>query len=336
MTEQHLRWCGYAIMAASAVLTFAFARTFAQDSLQGIMLPIGLVAMALASSLMWPRIYDRWRRGDTRGIIVPIAIGVLFTGADLTSNFGSLSWQRGADLKQAEHQDAKHTAYNHKHAEAQKNLEMARKRLATIEAKNGWLAEGGGDIEQLKLNIADVEAKADREAERGGCGPKCERIKRQVVLMRSNLALAIQHKQAQDMKQAAIRWLENAEVQVAETPKARSAVALQNASLASIFELSLNPSVDARHWTDKGIGWLIALVFTFGGMGCFIAAQMQVEGRQPRQVRQEPKDAPVAPLSAPAASTSTVVVKDSTDLWQTLDRLINGSSQNSSASLTPA
>lgn len=331
--SQKLRICGYILMAASAVLTFAFGLTWAKGTLEVLFLPAGLVCASIASALIWPRIYNQWRNGDKHGVAWLMIFGVLFTSADLVSNFGTLSYQRGSDIKAAKVQDVVYSETNNAVADAKRDLKMAQEQLSTLLTAKSWAATANAT--QMRANLEFAKQKAIEESQRGGCGRLCRGWERRAAEIAAKLP-AVEAKQSYDDRIAAAqRVLAKRRAEAKATPPSYSAASMQNLSLASFFTMSLKPDQASQHWTNKGISWLLAALFSFGAMGCFLAAQ---HGAWLKSQPKEPTpSAPISSLTVDAKPKSDdtlsrlIEIKDDRQLWQVLNSVINGNTSTATA-----
>ena len=59
--------------------------------------------------------------------------------------------------------------------------------------------------------------------------------------------------------------LSEARVTAAVTKPGASGAMLQNAAIASVFTMSLNPDDTAMGWTERGVAWLVAMFLCVAG-----------------------------------------------------------------------
>lgn len=263
---------GHVLIAGSAVMTFMFGVSMFPHWLLALVAGLVLVCAAVGSAYMWPYVAAmlRDRRFVRAATLAPFA--ALFTLVDVTTNFGSIAWQRGSDLRFASHQDDKHSNSADEVAQRKASLVMARKQLDELMTRHAWAATANAT--QMRKNLQFAQDMAKAEASRGGCGRLCRGWERKAADISDKLANVEAKEDLTDRIEATERWLSKAKSEFAETPQSHSAAMLQNVSLASVFTLSLDPSKEAQHWTNTSVGWLVALFLTFGAMGCFLAREL--------------------------------------------------------------
>jgi hypothetical protein len=206
------------------------------------------------------------RENNRIGAAALAAFGVLVTTTDLTTNFGSIAWQRGTNIEESKISTVRFDDSRADVDELQEKKKFFERRLADLEATSGWTAGKpsaayDGEIEAARMAV-EIEAK------RGGCKSRCLARKQELAELEANRATALAHEKDAEMLAATIAGLQKTRAASAQVEKVESAAALQNVSLASMFTLSRTPTEDAQHWTDKGVAWLVAAFFSFGAMGC--------------------------------------------------------------------
>lgn len=263
--RQQFRRVGLVLTIVSAVLTAAFGYTLGSNIVMALLLALGLAAATFASAYVWPFIADAWRRPGPSAALLT-AFGILVTGTDLATNFGSVSWQRTTEIQSAAVQNIKFDDRRDAVSEGKASLELWTKRLQALEAEHAWTATVTATA--LRAELPAIEEAIRQEAARVKCGPKCLALKEKKAALEMRIALAEEKADLTKKIEATKRLLAERRDVAAETKKAESAGLLQNTALASMFTLSLAPSTEAQHWTDKGVSWLVAAFFAFGAMGC--------------------------------------------------------------------
>jgi hypothetical protein len=260
------RHVGLVLTVVSAALTGLFGLTMASNIVMQVVIAVGLMCATVASAYVWPFVAEAFQARRRATACVLAAFGMLVTGTDLTTNFGSIAWQRSLDVTEAKVSQTKWSDARDNVTEGKTNLELWRKRLETLEAQNAWSATVTADA--LRAQLAGANLAIDLEAKRGGCKAKClERTKERDDIA-SKIAIAEETGQLRKQIAATKAVLAQHREQSANTEKKESAAEMQNVSLASVFTLSLEPTVAAQHWTDKGVNWMVAAFFAFGAMGC--------------------------------------------------------------------
>jgi hypothetical protein len=259
------RRLGVVLTVVSAALTGLFGITMSSNWLLAILIAVGLMCATVCSAYAWPFVADYARRRSYVTAGVAGLFAVLSTFADLTTNFGSIAWQRGTNIEEATVSAVKYDDSRAKVEENRANLELWKNHLAKLEGENAWIATVTADALRANLEAADEAIR--QESKRGGCGPKCLKLKETKAELEKNIALAEQKADLTTKIEATQKLVDKYREESATVVKVDSAAQKQNVSLASMFTLSLDPTVEAQHWTDKGVAWLVALFFTFGAMG---------------------------------------------------------------------
>jgi hypothetical protein len=251
--KRMFRWLGGITAAVSAILTFNFGSSYAWY------VAVGLVMASLGNGYVWPFLRDAYNDRNW-GMLGFAALGAtVFFATDVTTNFGSITWKRGVDIEAAKLQNARYDDGRQTIADLEGKKALLESRLAKLEVTEGWSgmkpsAAYDGEI------VAQKEAVRQEEAD-GGCWTKCLAKKRVLAELEANKAVALAHEQDKAMLASTIAALEKVRKQESKVETAQSAAFMQNTSLASMFTLSMQPSADAMHWTDKGINWMVALFF---------------------------------------------------------------------------
>jgi len=266
VTRKAFRWVALVLALVSALMTFKFGIHQSSDPIISWALAIGLPGAAFASAYAWPMISEEVRRVGWRASAIPLAIGVLVTGTDITTNFGSIAWQRltnvsDSNIKNIRYDDARTSIKDNTALRA----EFKTSRALLVE-RNEWA--GTVTAVSLRGQLPAIDEKIKQEAANIRCGPLCLRYKQQRAALMDKIG-KVEKIENLDKRIAAIdRVLAGMRSKSATLEKPVSAIDSQNVSLASMVSLSREPTENAKHWTDKGVAWLIAAFFTFGAMGC--------------------------------------------------------------------
>lgn len=262
------RRLGVVLTIVSAALTGLFGITMSSNWLLAILIAVGLMCATVCSAYAWPFVADYFRQRSyfTAGIAALFA--VLSTFADLTTNFGSVAWQRGANIEEANVSTVKYDDSREKVKENKANLAMWKDHLAKLETENAWIASVTAD----GLRAQAVNMEGDRIFKRSKeCAnvtlAESRKFCDQLAEIRDRITKAETKADLTAKIEATQKLVDKYRDQSAEVVKIDSAAQKQNISLASMFTLTLDPTVEAQHWTDKGVAWLVALFFTFGAMG---------------------------------------------------------------------
>lgn len=260
------RRLGLGLTVCSAALTGLFGLTMSHHWFLALLVAAGLMCASVASAYVWPFVSEavHGRHWFAAGLLA--SFGMLVTTTDLTTNFGSIAWQRTTDIQVAAVQNTKFDDRRDAVSEGRASLEMWTKRLAALQTEHAWTATVTATA--LRAEIPAIDEAIAQESRRVRCGPKCLALKEKKASIESRIALAEERADLTKKIEATKAVLASHREKAADTKKADSAALMQNLSLASMFTMSLQPTEAAQHWTDKGVAWLVAAFFSFGAMGC--------------------------------------------------------------------
>jgi hypothetical protein len=283
------RAVGAVLAAVSALLTAAFGATLATSWPMAALLAVGLMGATFASAYIWPVVVELWRNRSFGSALVMTLFAALFTTTDLTTNFGSVAWQRAANVDTAKVQAAVYGDRRDQVDDHRASIELWTKHLAALEAEHGWLPTV--TAEAMRAQLASAEKAIELESARGGCKARCLALMKERDTLKSRIALA--EKRADIAKQLAETkaLIAKARDKAAATEHPQSAVMMQTASIASVLTRSLRPSAEAQHWTDTGVSWLVAAFFALGAIGCNLVGYGQPQA--PKMPREKQPSAPV-------------------------------------------
>lgn len=262
------RMVGAALTVVSMLLTAAFGWSLGSNVVMSALLAFGLSCATFGSAYIWPFIVDAFGRKAWGTFALLVPFGLLFTGTDLTTNFGTMSWQQTSDIERATADNVKYDDGRAKIEDNRANLAMWRKRLDDLKAAKPWVAEVTATGMRDQLPAMDEAIR--QETKRGGCGPKCLALTKERASVAERIADAETRDDLASKIEATQRVVDAARADAKKAQRSESAALLQNTSLASVFTLSLSPSEAAQHWTAKGVAWIVAGFFALGAMGCNI------------------------------------------------------------------
>lgn len=259
------RMIGVALTVVSAALTGLFGLTMASNWIIALVLASGLMLATVASAYVWPFVAQAFqsRNWITAGALA--LFGVLVTTTDLTTNFGAIGWQRGANVTNASVQNARYDMAHEQVQDAKANLKMWRERLASLKAQNAWITTI--NAEAMRGQIPALDEAIRQEAARIKCGQLCLGLKQKKAALMARIAKAEEVESLRGKIEAAQRVIDKKVATAATQEKAQSGAWYQTMNLASMATFSLEPSKEAQHWTDKGVNWMVAAFFAFGAMG---------------------------------------------------------------------
>jgi hypothetical protein len=264
--RKRFRQIGGGLTVVSALMTGVFGWSMGSHWIMSLVLAAGLMCATFASAYVWPFVAAAYRDQQWGTLAFLAAFGVLCTGTDLSTNFGSIAWQRSADVDTALKQDVVHDERTEGLKEGKTNLALWQKQLADLEAAHAWAPTVTASGLKDQLPVMDEAIR--QEKKRGGCGPKCLGLEREKAAIAEKIAVAERRDDLSGKIAATKRVVDSAREVAVTTKKGESATRDMNLNLASMFTLSLDPSQAAQHWTNKGVAWLVAAFFAFGAMGC--------------------------------------------------------------------
>lgn len=240
---------------ASAALTLVFGLNQSNDFLIYTACAAFLVACSFASDYVWLAVKDAWRKRSygELGWLVPGAVFVL--SLNLISNLGSVGWQRDTQITKAALQQIAHDDGRGDVANKQKEIAALEKRIDDLKAGNPWVTTISADSERAR--IPAIEEAIRQEERRGGCGPRCLKLKTDRDALNARIATAeAMDKHSKDLAEARLA-LTVTKSKAHENKIEPAAPASQAGYFASLFQRTLEPTQDAKVWTDRGLAtWI--------------------------------------------------------------------------------
>lgn len=247
--RKYFRVAALGCSVASAWLTLLFGFQQSPHWYVAMACAAFFVVCSLASDYIMLFVVDAWRR-KSWGFVAAFGLGaVMVFSLNLMSNMGSVGWQRDTTAMQARVQNTRADLV----ADTAKG---SASRLAFLEAelvKLPWTPVISSDA-----LVAKDEA-IRQESRRGGCGPKCLKLKEERAAIAGQIGTA--EKRADLDKQIAeLREVVKAERErVMSTDRVTAAPVSQATFFAGLVSFSLQPTETAEAWTDRGIASWIAL-----------------------------------------------------------------------------
>lgn len=273
------RAVGAALAVVSALLTGAFGVTLATSWPMAALLAGGLMCATIASAYAWPFVVELWRNRQYGSALAITLFAALCTVTDLTTNFGSVAWQRAANVDTATVQNVVYDDRRAQVADHTAAIERWTAHLGKLEAEHAWLPTV--TAEAMRAQLASAEKAIELEAARGGCKARCLALMQERDQTKARIAIAEERADIAKQLTATRKLIADAREKAAGTEKQQSAVVMQTASLASVATLSLNPTAEARHWTDTGVSWLVAAFLALGAIGCNLIGYGQTRQSNP-------------------------------------------------------
>lgn len=225
---------------------------------------LGLAVIAFMSAYL-PAILIELSNTSFKTVFrVGIAVAVVITAIDVTTNVSTGGTHKTADVVEAKVQNVKFADKRDAVASAKDEIALYTQLINDLKSQNPWVTTVSAD--GLRGQIPAMDEAIRQEANRGGCGPKCLALKQELADLQNKIGVAEQLDEHTKKLAAAKRALENAIAQAETAEEGVSAVATQNFRLASLFTLSREPGEGAQHWVDQ---WLAVLF----GAGITFAAQ---------------------------------------------------------------
>jgi hypothetical protein len=148
------------------------------------------------------------------------------------------------------------------------NVDMWRKRLASLEAENAWVTTQTADA--LRARLASANLAIDLEAKRGGCKAECLKRTKERDEIQSKIALAEERSNLTKQIQSTQRVIDGKVETATHTKVGHSTAVAQNKAFARVGLLlsgsdateALTPGETAQTWADYIIGFLMATAAT--------------------------------------------------------------------------
>lgn len=259
------RWVGSAITAVSALFTFAFGLSISPNWHIAIAVAIAFSCAAIGSAFIWPFVANEVGKRRWIHACFIALFAVLFTGTNVLTNFGSISWQQDLNSQRPERQNTCNDDACGEQAKNQKTLKLWEDRRARLLAEKPWLATVS--TEALRDDLVRSSEAILKESSRGGCGPICRRLKRENTELSARFAAAEQLSDISKNIAATRRKIASANKASAKPKEATAPALLQNAALEHFFKLARNPSEIAKHSTNQKANWVIATLLTLAAVG---------------------------------------------------------------------
>ncbi|CAN1724415.1 membrane protein of unknown function [Hyphomicrobium sp. 1Nfss2.1] len=310
------RYVGYTLTVISCGMSAWFGWQQSPYFLVAIGMALFLGAISIMSDYIWPlvthqqqEVGSRWAPSVIAGIVFALFCNVF----NLASNFGSVGFTRGMSSQAAEMQNVRHDDGRKNIADLESKKAILEGRMSKLEATEGWTgmkpsAAYDGDIEAQKLAV-EVESK------RGGCKARCLAEKQKLAELEGNKAVALAHEQDRAMLAATIEALAKLRMEEATVEKGANGALWQNASFASLFTASLEPTETAKQWTERWVAWGLAFMLAFGGMGAnYYGHWGRGSGTRPSQP--DPLKTPIASAPYSTADAQVSALRDMVEKMQ--------------------
>jgi hypothetical protein len=255
--RQYFRYAAISCSLASAVMTAWFGFQQNPYFILAGMCALFLVACSLASDYIMLFVVDAWK-GKDRIMAGVVALGAVFVfSLNLMSNLGAVGWQRDVTSTAAKVANVRYEGAQDQVSESRASLAMFEKRLADLEAANGWSATV--TAEALRAQLASSNLAIEQEAARGGCKAKCLARTKDRDDLAGRIAIAEERATLTGQIEATKRVIAQHRDKAATQTKVVAAPTSQALFFASMAQIDLKPSEEAQTWTDRGLAAWLAL-----------------------------------------------------------------------------
>lgn len=229
----------------------------------GVGAALALVTISFMASYIAPILWEVYKTSRVTAYVGAVIAALIIT-ADITTNSSTLGVYRTTDVVAGDVQQTKYEDNRKIVADLEGKKAFLEKRLSDLQGSAGWTgtkpaAAFVGEIEAAQLAI-------EQEKRRGGCGPRCLALTRNLAELEANKATAEAHERDAAMLASTIAALERARAQSATTDVGGSAVGTQNLKLASIVTLTRAPTEGAKFWTDTLLMVLFGALITIASV----------------------------------------------------------------------
>lgn len=250
---------GLGAMAAAAAMSFDFGwGVSAKHALFLAVLSVVAAFGPMASEML----FSRGRKGPA---IATALVCVPLLGIEFYSHAGYTAGLRGSNIETATVQNAKWDNAQSGTKDDATNLAMWRKQLASLMEANAWAGTVKADGLRAQIGVADEAIR--QEERRGGCGPKCLKLKQDKGALEERIAIAEQATDLTARIEATQRILDSKREVAATTEHKSSAVDHQNKFLVKTVALFVNGSTTASDLQAMGAEQSVNLAMAVAGTG---------------------------------------------------------------------
>ncbi len=252
------------LVGGSMLLTAYYVFNSQPDPFLSVVMAVVIPVAAFLSAIIPAYAFDAFKAKAYGTLVFLVAAGILCTGTDLVTNFGSVNWQRTGSNQAATVQNAKYSDVRVQVATAQEELKTVKDMRDTLVANNPWAPTV--TAEALQAQVAGVEEDVRIERNNGGCGPKCRALKAKLGDLNERIGSIVTLNKLQKRIDAAERAVATATEKAAGVQMANSGAEAGSMIFAHLASWSLEPGEGHKFVADKSIGLILALFLTFGGM----------------------------------------------------------------------
>lgn len=273
---------GVGLTVVCAVLTAMAGWHFGGGGVKSLVFAVLFAGITFGAALLLPFVsaaFSRGLYGTGVGLVMAWAV---FTAGEFASHLMVFSGHRGADIQTSDLKDAAHVERDKSKADAEARLESARANLKDLLEANPWFARVSA--QGLEDQIATKDEAIRQEEKRGGCGPKCLKIKEERSALADQLGKVRQKTDYEKAIETAIVDVAKARDVVISTEKGTSPAVFQANTFGSLMFATLHPGADERDWANRIIEWFIAFLLTIGPMSLVYAGLK--DWNEPRKSRE--------------------------------------------------
>lgn len=250
---------GCASLGAAATMSFEFGSGVSRAH------AVFLACLSFVTAFVPEAAYSQWERGR-KGIAIALAMicAPLF-GIEFFSHAGYTAGLRGSNVETAMVQNTKWDGAQDTAKEDKAALVMWTERLAKLEADKGWTATVTADGLRAQVDAADEAIR--QEERRGGCGPKCLKLKEERGQLGDKIASAEEHASILKQIDATKRKLDGARTAAASVEHKSSSVEHQQRFLSKAVALFGSGSLKPTDFQTEGAEQSVNLAMALAGTG---------------------------------------------------------------------
>lgn len=253
-----------------ACLTFMAGWSFGGGGIKSVVFATLFAGITFGAALLLPFVGHAFGKGAPLTGLMLFCAWAAFTGGEFLGHLMVFSGHRHSDIQSADFSTAKFEDTAKGKAEAEAELDRARKELADLNAANPWFATVSAT--GLEEQIATKDEAIRQEERRKGCGNKCLRLKAERAELADRLGKVKTRTDHEQAIEAQVAKVMAAREKFAGAQKGDSPALHQANALASLISYDLAPDATARDWANLKIEWFIAFLLTIGPMSLMYVA----------------------------------------------------------------
>lgn len=268
---------GLASLGAAATMSFEFGSGVSRAH------AVFLACLSFVTAFAPEAAYSQYEAGRKGVACVLAMLCVPLFGIEFFSHAGYTAGLRGSNIETTMVQNTKWDGAQETAKEDKAALKMWQERLAKLETEKGWVATVTADGLRAQIDSADEAIR--QEERRGGCGPKCLKLKEAKGELGNKIAAAEERASILSQIEATKRKLDGARVAAANTEHKSSSVEHQQRFLSKAVALfgsgSLKPTEYQTEGAEQGVNLAMALAGTgLPALALFIMGLYRREGHE--------------------------------------------------------